>query len=90
MPAKPGVERPLYPGRGQGKGPVRELDFLAQAKALGGDQPVGKAVSELVSEGRRQAVLYLDTGGLVKLYYPEPESAAVAKIMAGKAIPPLL
>jgi len=31
-------------------------------------------------------VLYLDTGCLVKLYYPEPESAAVAKIVFGKAI----
>jgi predicted nucleic acid-binding protein len=31
-------------------------------------------------------VLYLDTGCLVKLYYPEPESAAVAKIVLGKAI----
>jgi len=31
-------------------------------------------------------VLYLDTGCLVKLYYPEPESAAVATIVLGKAI----
>ena len=31
-------------------------------------------------------MLYLDTGCLVKLYYPEPESAAVAKIVLGKAI----
>ncbi len=31
-------------------------------------------------------MLYLDTGCLVKLYYPEPESAAVAKIVFGKAI----
>jgi|GEM_PF-4530522 len=31
-------------------------------------------------------VLYLDTGCLVKLYYPEPESAAVEQIVLGKAI----
>jgi len=31
-------------------------------------------------------VLYLDTGCLVKLYYPEPESAAVAKIVVGEVI----
>lgn len=31
-------------------------------------------------------MLYLDTGCLVKLYYPEPESEAVAKIVKGKVI----
>ncbi len=31
-------------------------------------------------------MVYLDTGCLVKLYYPEPESAAVAKIVFGKSI----
>lgn len=31
-------------------------------------------------------MLYLDTGCLVKLYYPEPESADVAEIVLGKAI----
>ena len=31
-------------------------------------------------------MLYLDTGCLVKLYYPEPESAAVAAAVAGEAI----
>jgi predicted nucleic acid-binding protein len=31
-------------------------------------------------------MLYLDTGCLVKLYYPEPESAAVAKIVVGEVI----
>ncbi len=31
-------------------------------------------------------MLYLDTGCLVKLYYPEPESITVAKIVFGKGI----
>lgn len=31
-------------------------------------------------------MLYLDTGCLVKLYYPEPGSEAVTKIVFGKAI----
>lgn len=31
-------------------------------------------------------MIYLDTGCLLKLYYPEPESAAVAKFAAGQAI----
>ena len=31
-------------------------------------------------------MLYLDTGCLVKLYYPEPESLAVAKAVFGKQI----
>lgn len=31
-------------------------------------------------------MLYLDSGCLVKLYYPEPESLAVAKIVEGKEI----
>lgn len=31
-------------------------------------------------------MLYLDTGCLVKLYYPEPESSAVAKVVIGRAI----
>jgi len=31
-------------------------------------------------------MLYLDTGCLVKLYYPEPESLAVAKAVFGKSI----
>jgi predicted nucleic acid-binding protein len=31
-------------------------------------------------------LLYLDTGCLVKLYYPEPESVAVSKIVSGKRI----
>jgi predicted nucleic acid-binding protein len=31
-------------------------------------------------------VLYLDTGCLVKLYYPETESSAIAKIVFGKVI----
>ena len=31
-------------------------------------------------------MLYLDTGCLVKLYYPEPESLAVAKVVFGKKI----
>ena len=31
-------------------------------------------------------MLYLDTGCLVKLYYPEPDSIAVAKPVSGKLI----
>lgn len=31
-------------------------------------------------------MLYLDTGCLVKLYYPEPDSMAVVKIVFGKGI----
>ncbi len=31
-------------------------------------------------------MLYLDTGCLVKLYYPEPESSAVANVVIGKTI----
>ena len=31
-------------------------------------------------------MLYLDTGGLVKLYYPEAESPSVAAAVAGEAI----
>jgi len=31
-------------------------------------------------------VIYLDTGCLLKLYYPEPESARVAAIVSGSAI----
>jgi len=31
-------------------------------------------------------VIYLDTGCLVKLYYPEPESRKVAALVAGKPI----
>jgi predicted nucleic acid-binding protein len=31
-------------------------------------------------------VIYLDTGFLVKLYYPEPESAKVAALVQGKSI----
>ena len=31
-------------------------------------------------------MIYLDTGCLLKLYYPEPESAAVARLVAGEAI----
>ncbi len=31
-------------------------------------------------------MLYLDTGCLVKLYYPEPESDAVAKAVLGRTI----
>jgi predicted nucleic acid-binding protein len=31
-------------------------------------------------------VIYLDTGCLVKLYYPEPESQKVAALVAGKPI----
>jgi predicted nucleic acid-binding protein len=31
-------------------------------------------------------VIYLDTSCLVKLYYPEPESARVAALVQGKAI----
>jgi predicted nucleic acid-binding protein len=31
-------------------------------------------------------VVYLDTGCLLKLYYPEPESAAVAAAVAGEII----
>jgi predicted nucleic acid-binding protein len=31
-------------------------------------------------------VVYLDTGCLLKLYYPEPESAAVAAAVAGETI----
>jgi predicted nucleic acid-binding protein len=31
-------------------------------------------------------VVYLDTGCLLKLYYPEPESAAVAEAVAGEII----
>ena len=36
-------------------------------------------------------MIYLDTGCLVKLYYPEPESAAVAVRVAGRSVyfPPL-
>jgi predicted nucleic acid-binding protein len=32
-------------------------------------------------------VIYLDTGCLLKLYYPEPESARVASFVSGSAIP---
>jgi predicted nucleic acid-binding protein len=31
-------------------------------------------------------VIYLDTGCLLKLYYPEPESARVARLVSGSAI----
>ena len=31
-------------------------------------------------------MIYLDTGCLLKLYFPEPESAIVARIVAGSAI----
>ena len=31
-------------------------------------------------------MIYLDTGCLLKLYYPEPDSARVAKLVQGKAI----
>jgi hypothetical protein len=31
-------------------------------------------------------VIYLDTGCLVKLYYPEPNSASVAAIVQGKRL----
>jgi predicted nucleic acid-binding protein len=31
-------------------------------------------------------MIYLDTGCLVKLYYPEPESAAVARRVAGRPV----
>lgn len=31
-------------------------------------------------------MIYLDTGCLLKLYYPEPNSAAVAAVVAGKTI----
>jgi predicted nucleic acid-binding protein len=31
-------------------------------------------------------VIYLDTGCLLKLYYPEPDSARVAHLVAGKSI----
>jgi predicted nucleic acid-binding protein len=31
-------------------------------------------------------VIYLDTGCLLKLYYPEPESAAVARLATGQPI----
>jgi predicted nucleic acid-binding protein len=31
-------------------------------------------------------VIYLDTGCLVKLYYPEPDSAKVAKLVGGEVI----
>lgn len=31
-------------------------------------------------------MIYLDTGCLLKLYYPEPESAAVARLVDGQAI----
>jgi predicted nucleic acid-binding protein len=31
-------------------------------------------------------MIYLDTGCLVKLYYPEPESQKVAALVAGKSI----
>ena len=31
-------------------------------------------------------MIYLDTGCLLKLYYPEPDSAAVARLVSGKII----
>lgn len=31
-------------------------------------------------------MIYLDTGCLLKLYYPEPNSASVAAVISGKAI----
>jgi predicted nucleic acid-binding protein len=31
-------------------------------------------------------MIYLDTGCLVKLYYPEPESAKVVRLIAGQSI----
>lgn len=31
-------------------------------------------------------MIYLDTGCLLKLYYPEPESSKVAKLVSGKVI----
>ena len=31
-------------------------------------------------------MIYLDTGCLLKLYYPEPDSAAVARLVSGKVI----
>lgn len=31
-------------------------------------------------------MIYLDTGCLIKLYYPEPESSKIAKLVAGQAI----
>jgi hypothetical protein len=31
-------------------------------------------------------VTYLDTGCLVKLYYPEPDSAKVVALIAGKSV----
>jgi hypothetical protein len=31
-------------------------------------------------------VIYLDTGCLVRLYYPEPDSAVVAGLVRGKPI----
>jgi len=31
-------------------------------------------------------VIYLDTGCLVKLYYPEPDSVRVARVVAGEVI----
>lgn len=35
-------------------------------------------------------MIYLDTGCLLKLYYPEPESPAVAKLVSGEVIAFLL
>jgi uncharacterized protein len=32
-------------------------------------------------------VIYLDTGCLLKLYYPEPESSRVAALVSGEVIP---
>jgi len=65
--------------------PALQPDFLARAKAIWGELPPGKPLGEVVAEARGvRAVTYLDTGCLVTLYYPEPDSekVIVLKVLA--------
>ena len=41
-------------------------------------------------EATHDFMIYLDTGCLVKLYYPEPDSHLVAARVVGKGIHPLI
>jgi hypothetical protein len=53
LPASQVEELALWLDQLRSKPPeVPEPDFLARAKAVWGDNPVGKPLSELISEGR--------------------------------------
>ncbi len=66
---------------------VSQPDFLIRAKAIWGDAPSGQIPERHCIRGaRRRTVIYLDTGCLVKLYYPEADSQKVAALVVGRSI----